>query len=830
MHSRLALFVVSLGLLGASVAEGAEEELALPTLSRKPYIQSTTPSSSVVVWRTNGPSIPVLRFGEDPQLLDKIVTSGRILWPPGNGIEPAGEELEPQRLSSAPPNTYQYEFTLSDLEPATRYYYAVYHGERLLAGGDPNHYALTLPVPGDETPQRFWLLGDSGDGSLQQQLSYQAIKAQVNASGRELDAFIHLGDMAYVDGTDQEFQDHFFNFYDDLINHLVVWPTMGNHEGYNSSGLTEKGPYFDAYVMPTQGEAGGVASGTESYYAFDHGAIHFVCLNSHDLDRQPTGAMAQWLREDLSRNTRKWLIAFFHHPPYTKGTHDSDWEIELIEMREHIMPILESHGVDFVLAGHSHTYERSMLIDGAYATPTVIDGTVYDDSDGDPFGQGAYRKSEGLHPNEGTVAVVTGNGRGALQHFGIMPVMRRTVPETGSVLLDFDGDRMTGYMINGAGQLRDRFQIIKSGQVDSPERLAYPWQPFGPRVTTALLGSGKLKIALSPLPAAPDAMIYYTLDGTPPSTQSPVYEGPFIVAQDVILRTFSTWKGGERRSPETNTGWLRIAALDRIQVPVISGDDDIEVSDETVRADEQVLNLGMGTVAVRFPDVQLPPEVTITRAHLQFTAALPKTELGSLRIRMEKRSDSPSLVAPEHGLDTRPRSEGEVVWDVPAWIFRSQRSTSQRSPDLSDLIQEVVEESTWSSGGAMTFLLEGDVHRAAASVESGASRAPLLFIQYEPMRPLAAATSQPPRVFQSVWQGRLRTRLTFRRLTGRAGDRLHYEVEGSPTMAPGSWAALEGWEEVQTSVADGPWQLQILERQGPLEGANFIRFRITEAP
>ena len=50
-----------------------------------------------------------------------------------------------------------------------------------------------------------------------------------------------------------------------------------------------------------------------------------------------------------------------------------------------------------------------MLIDGAYATPTVVDGVIYDDGDGDPArATGAYRKSAGLHPNEGTVAVVAG--------------------------------------------------------------------------------------------------------------------------------------------------------------------------------------------------------------------------------------------------------------------------------------------------------------------------------------------------------------------------------------------------------------------------------------
>ena len=104
-------------------------------------------------------------------------------------------------------------------------------------------------------------------------------------------------------------------------------------------------PYYDAYVCPTRGEAGGVPTGTEAYYSFDYGRIHFICLDSHDLDRKPTGLMARWLKLDLERTKADWLVAFFHHPPYTKGTHDSDREKQLIEMRQHIMPILESGGV-----------------------------------------------------------------------------------------------------------------------------------------------------------------------------------------------------------------------------------------------------------------------------------------------------------------------------------------------------------------------------------------------------------------------------------------------------------------------------------------------------
>jgi hypothetical protein len=145
-------------------------------------------------------------------------------------------------------------------------------------------------------------------------------------------------------------------------------------------------------------------------------------------------------------------------------------------MREHIMPILEDGGVDIVFTGHSHIYERSMLIDGAYATPTTAEGVVLDDGDGDPRGDGAYRKSDGLRPHEGTVVIVTGHGGTGLSRIGTVPIMRRVIfPEHGSVIVDVKGDTATAIMLNSKGKQRDLFRIVKRGRV-TPKRLANPLQ------------------------------------------------------------------------------------------------------------------------------------------------------------------------------------------------------------------------------------------------------------------------------------------------------------------------------------------------------------------
>src|SRR5207249_3047059 len=129
------------------------------------------------------------------------------------------------------------------------------------------------------------------------------------------------------------------------------------------------------------------------------------------------------LEQDLAANTNDWLIAFWHHPPYSKGTHDSDWEIELVQMRENALPILESYGVDLVLSGHSHVYERSFLINGHYGTTDTFNPATMrlNAGNGRINGNGPYTKpATGPLPNQGAVYVVAGSsgqtGFGSLNH------------------------------------------------------------------------------------------------------------------------------------------------------------------------------------------------------------------------------------------------------------------------------------------------------------------------------------------------------------------------------------------------------------------------------
>ncbi len=394
---------------------------------RGPYLQQPTPTSMTVVWR------------------ELVPTAGAICW----GTAP---DALVQRRTAIP--AADHVFVLDDLMPATRYWYVVGQDCSAADTAPDGQTFRTAPRLGSTEPVRLWVVGDSGNGSPRQAAVRDAMLEFT--ADRRPDLFLHMGDMAYGDGLNFEFDAFFFGVYRDVLTWLPTWPTMGNHEGHTSDSATESGPYYDAYVLPRRGEAGGVPSGTEAYYSFDHGNAHYIVLESYEIDRDPSGVMAQWLREDLAATDQTWLIAFWHHPPYTKGSHDSDGETQLVEMRENILPILESAGVDLVLAGHSHIYERSALLHGAYDTPTTAEGYVLDGGDGDPGGDGAYRTA-----GAGSVYVVAGHGGAGVGQSGVHPVMVAVEADHGSCIVDIEGDTLTLRNLRWDGEVTDLFRLDK---------------------------------------------------------------------------------------------------------------------------------------------------------------------------------------------------------------------------------------------------------------------------------------------------------------------------------------------------------------------------------
>jgi hypothetical protein len=409
----------------------AAASLASPALAqsvRTPYLQRPTERSITIAWRTAANAPSRVCYGSTPDALTSSAGSG-------------ASEL-------------RHGVDITGLSPNTRYFYRAGLASCAGATGDARDFFRTAPMRGSRAPMRMWIVGDSGTGSSRQRDVTNA--AMTASSDRPVDLFLHLGDMAYTTGTEAQFDANFYAMYAEQMRNIPCWPTLGNHEGSSSDSATQTGPYYDGYYLPTDGSAGGLASGTEAYYAFDWGNVHFAVLDSYESSRATSGAMLRWLDDDLAAADADWLVVFFHHPPYTRGSHNSDTESDLRQMRENVTPILEAHGVDLVLAGHSHIFERSFLIRGATDTPTTAGAHIVDRGDGQLDGDGPYSSGAA-----GTEYVVAGHGGTGVSGAGGHPIMFFSEVQNGSCLLDVSGDEMTLRNIRYDGTESDHFTLVK---------------------------------------------------------------------------------------------------------------------------------------------------------------------------------------------------------------------------------------------------------------------------------------------------------------------------------------------------------------------------------
>jgi hypothetical protein len=362
--------------------------------------------------------------------------------------------------------TTRHAVRLPDLRPDTRYWYSVGATSETPVI-DANRWFRTAPPVGSSGPTRIWVQGDPGywyrgsEAVRDAAITWSAARPR---PGRPpFDLWLTTGDNAYGSGKNSEFQSELFAPYARLLGNVPYWPAYGNHDA-------RRWAFFEIFDFPQHGELGGIASGTEHYFAFNHANIHLVFLDTETGDLDSDGAMLQWLRRDLDANRQHWSIVVLHHPPYTKGSHDSDSEQDswgrMAAVRAHILPILEAHNVDLVLAGHSHVYERSYLLACHYGHSATLQPAMILDR-GNLFAKSSARDAGA----QGTVYAVVGSSakadQGPLDH----PAMAIARSQLGSLLIDVEGNRLDAYFITDSGTELDRFSIRKDASLLPRERL-----------------------------------------------------------------------------------------------------------------------------------------------------------------------------------------------------------------------------------------------------------------------------------------------------------------------------------------------------------------------
>lgn len=411
---------------------------------REPYLQMMSSHAVSLRWQSKQPSIGVVRYGEQANELNNSVK----------------ENLSVE----------EHEVRLTQLKPATKYFYSVGNESEENFKGQDFWFKTAPELKGQKNKTeavRFWVTGDQGYANVIQdqvrdamlnwvkQNPRSADSTHAAGSNSSIDFWVTTGDNAYPSGSNKQFQAGFFQPYKTILRNTPVWPAYGNHDA-------RRWVFYDLFTFPTKAQSGGIASGTEHYYSFDYANIHIMMLDTEKSDLDIDGDMVNWLKKDLQATKQQWLIAFSHHPPYTKGSHDSDnkWDSRgrMIKLRENIVPILEKAGVDVLLSGHSHMYERSGLMNCHYGSSSTFNPAMVAMN----IGNNQYLKQENnISANSGTIYTVIGSSSkvdsGPLNH----PAMPHSLKEAGSMIFDVNNNILKAYFINKSGEVKDQFEIRK---------------------------------------------------------------------------------------------------------------------------------------------------------------------------------------------------------------------------------------------------------------------------------------------------------------------------------------------------------------------------------
>ena len=310
----------------------------LSGITRGPFLQSTSTNRTLVVWKTAIPVNTKVEFGLTPQL-------GTVVF------------------EAAPTTNHVVELT--GLLADTTYFY---QASSAAAGETVRSHVHSFTTLKSEGAVKFLVVGDTGIG---QSAQYDIARELAKRGG---DLLLHLGDIVYPQFTSERVDAKLFGVYGDLMAAQPWFFTIGNHDLY--AGETH---YLNAFHLPTN-----AVTGTEHYYSFDHGDVHFsVLLIPYVTQYQLTVGSDQyrWLTNDLATTSKPWKVLAYHVPMQTSALHRvDDWNLNGIrdseEIREVLLPVAAQYGVQVTFSGHDHVFERFAPTNGVHTVTTGGGGVV----------------------------------------------------------------------------------------------------------------------------------------------------------------------------------------------------------------------------------------------------------------------------------------------------------------------------------------------------------------------------------------------------------------------------------------------------------------------
>jgi len=304
-------------------------------ITKGPVLLGVSGNGASLMWETKIEGSGEVLYGQGDSLSEKAITQPlRVEY----GIEKKGAAVKKK-------TAFLHKVRLENLEPGRAYSY-------LVAGPAQKQSRIHKfhTVPADTNEVTFAVYGDSRSMPwIHRKIVKQIIK-------KEVDFVVHTGDLVSSGDSYEQWGPEYFGPIKGLAETVPIYIAKGNHEG--NSGNFEK-------LL--------IGEGVTNSFGFDYGPVHYFCADnvSKGLNAEE---QLKLIAEDARRSRAQWKFVSYHKPSINFGGHWSAWGYP------DALRTLAEAGVDFVLTGHSHQYERFRPVappagtDGSYVTYITCGG------------------------------------------------------------------------------------------------------------------------------------------------------------------------------------------------------------------------------------------------------------------------------------------------------------------------------------------------------------------------------------------------------------------------------------------------------------------------
>lgn len=432
-----------------------------------------------------------------PYLQYSTKTSIRILWETkeeasstveyGEAVIGAKSPQLHQKVSLAG-NRVMHEVELKRLKPETNYFWKIV--SQTTSGKTIESEVYTFKsVVNDSTAFLFALVGDA-QINRRTPWAWDSISTQV---WQERPHFVVLaGDLVDWGHNKREWVEEFLGPGHDLMSRVPVYSVLGNHEG--------DADYYYQYMANPK---------PEYCYTFRYGNADFFMIDTNR-DLSEGSDQYNWLEQQLARSNATWKIVVHHHPPYSSESDDHGNTFKgarstLGHSQARDLPkLFDRFGVDFSLFGHTHVYERTWPL-----------------------------KNNRIHQREGTIYINSGGAGGGLETLAPTRNWFTLEIQEGHHYCTFAiyDKTLLFKAVDHQGRIFDAFQLNKDTDRDEVA-IVQPPAPIidSDRFVFSEQTEVKLEAGLNNL------QLYYSLDGSEPSTQSTPYTSPIAIKESTVFK------------------------------------------------------------------------------------------------------------------------------------------------------------------------------------------------------------------------------------------------------------------------------------------------------